>query len=127
MLLMADGGGCKVYAPSSAFFLSRTPVSMSIESKPSRNEDEYFARVDADLRKALRQKADADRAAGIAAERNKCPRDGATLEATDRSHVTIDVCPKCGGVWLDKGELEILAAGNAEHSGFVGSLLNIFK
>ncbi len=100
---------------------------MAIESKPSKNEEEYFARVDADLRKALRQKADAERAARIAAERNKCPRDGATLESTDHSQVTVDRCPKCGGVWLDKGELEILAAGNAEQSGFVGSLLNIFK
>ena len=100
---------------------------MAIESKPSKNEDEYFARLDADLRKALRQKADTERAERVAAERNKCPRDGATLEATVHSHVTVDRCPKCAGVWLDKGELEILAAGNAEHSGFIGSLLNIFK
>ena len=100
---------------------------MAIDSKPSKNEDEYFARLDAELRKELRQKADAERAARVAADRNKCPRDGATLEATNHSHVTIDRCPKCGGIWLDKGELEILEAGNSEHSGFVGSLLNIFK
>lgn len=100
---------------------------MAIESTPSRNEDEYFARLDAELRKQLREKADEERAARIAAERNKCPRDGSTLVVKTSNHVTIDQCPTCEGIWLDKGELELLAAGNAEHSGFLGSLLNLFK
>lgn len=100
---------------------------MAIEHTPSRNEDEYFARVDADLRKELRAKADAERAQRIAAERNKCPRDGATLVSRESSQVVIDQCPQCEGIWLDKGELEILAAGKTENAGFVGSLLNLFK
>ena len=100
---------------------------MATESKPSRNEEEYFARVDADLRKELRARADAERAARVAADRNKCPRDGTALVSRERNHVTIDQCPTCEGIWLDKGELEILAAGQAEHTGFIGSLLNIFK
>lgn len=35
-----------------------------------------------------------------------CPVDGATLVMTDRSGVEIDYCPKCRGVWLDRGELD---------------------
>ena len=100
---------------------------MPTDFTPSRNEDEYFARVDADLRKALRAKADADRASRVAADRNRCPRDGTPLQAVEAQHVTIDKCPTCEGIWLDKGELELLAAGNAEHAGFVGSLLRLFK
>jgi len=100
---------------------------MAIESTPSRNEDEYFARLDAELRKQLREKADEERAARVAAERNKCPRDGATLLARESNHVTIDQCPTCDGIWLDKGELELLSAGNVEQAGFVGSLLKLFK
>ncbi len=100
---------------------------MAIENTPSRNEDEYFLRLDADLRKELRAKADAERAAQVAAERNKCPRCGVQLVAKSFSHVTIDQCPQCEGIWLDKGELEILSHGQSEQSGFVGSLLNIFK
>lgn len=100
---------------------------MATESTPSRNEDEYFARVDAELRKNLRAKADADRVARIAADRNRCPRDGTSLVAKESNHVTIDQCPQCEGIWLDKGELEILAAGSAEHAGFLGSMLRIFK
>ncbi len=35
-----------------------------------------------------------------------CPIDGETLVMTDRSGVEIDYCPKCRGVWLDRGELD---------------------
>ncbi|WP_149587304.1 zf-TFIIB domain-containing protein [Tabrizicola flagellatus] len=36
----------------------------------------------------------------------RCPVDGETLVMTDRSGVEIDYCPKCRGVWLDRGELD---------------------
>lgn len=36
----------------------------------------------------------------------KCPVDGETLVMSDRSGVEIDYCPRCRGVWLDRGELD---------------------
>lgn len=36
----------------------------------------------------------------------KCPVDGEALVMADRSGVEIDYCPKCRGVWLDRGELD---------------------
>lgn len=36
----------------------------------------------------------------------KCPVDGETLVMADRSGIEIDYCPKCRGVWLDRGELD---------------------
>ena len=36
----------------------------------------------------------------------QCPVDGTMLVMTDRSGVEIDYCPKCRGVWLDRGELD---------------------
>ncbi len=36
----------------------------------------------------------------------KCPIDGSELVMTDRQGVEIDYCPKCRGVWLDRGELD---------------------
>ncbi|HML30593.1 MAG TPA: zf-TFIIB domain-containing protein [Hyphomicrobium sp.] len=36
----------------------------------------------------------------------KCPVDNETLVMTDRNGVEIDYCPKCRGVWLDRGELD---------------------
>jgi Zn-finger nucleic acid-binding protein len=32
------------------------------------------------------------------------------LDERDRSGLTVDVCPSCRGVWLDRGELEKLLA-----------------
>jgi uncharacterized protein len=36
----------------------------------------------------------------------RCPVDNETLVMADRSGVEIDYCPKCRGVWLDRGELD---------------------
>lgn len=35
-----------------------------------------------------------------------CPIDGTTLVMSDRQGVEIDYCPKCRGVWLDRGEID---------------------
>jgi len=78
--------------------------------KPSRNEDEYFAREDAELLRKQRERATAS---GIDAERKthfmKCPKDGYDLVSSQSHGVTIETCPHCGGMWLDAGELEVLA------------------
>jgi uncharacterized protein len=36
----------------------------------------------------------------------KCPRCQVDLTISDRQGVEIDFCPKCRGVWLDRGELD---------------------
>lgn len=36
----------------------------------------------------------------------QCPNDKTDLVMTDRQGVEIDYCPKCRGVWLDRGELD---------------------
>jgi Zn-finger nucleic acid-binding protein len=36
----------------------------------------------------------------------RCPVDSETLVMADRNGVEIDYCPKCRGVWLDRGELD---------------------
>lgn len=36
----------------------------------------------------------------------QCPIDGENLVMSERSGVEIDYCPKCRGVWLDRGELD---------------------
>lgn len=45
----------------------------------------------------------------------KCPIDNNDLQTIDRNGVEIDHCPKCRGVWLDRGELDkiIERAGGA--------------
>ena len=82
---------------------------MPIEEKPSRNEDEYFAKQDAELIKKKRAQLDAERAkAARSAHLNKCPRDGSDLVEKEFHNVKIDVCSECKGIWLDAGELEMI-------------------
>ncbi|MEX2188926.1 MAG: zf-TFIIB domain-containing protein [Pirellulales bacterium] len=46
----------------------------------------------------------------------KCPRCVVELRISNRQAIEIDICPKCRGVWLDRGELDkILERANATH------------
>ena len=45
----------------------------------------------------------------------KCPIDtDIDLVMTDRQGIEIDYCPRCRGVWLDRGELDKLIERSAE-------------
>lgn len=99
---------------------------MSTEEKPSRNEDEYFVRLDAELMRERRARLDEER---LKQERtshyNKCPKCGCDLREREHHGVKIDGCPECGGMWLDKGELEIIEAMDAKSAGFMSSLFRL--
>jgi uncharacterized protein len=78
--------------------------------KPSRNEDEYFAQQNAELLKRQREQADkAMREAERKSHYMKCPKDGYDLTSSEYHGVQIETCPHCGGMWLDAGELEVVA------------------
>lgn len=49
----------------------------------------------------------------------QCPTCNVELIMSDRHGVEIDYCPKCRGVWLDRGELDKIierASENSSHS-----------
>src|SRR6201991_4176480 len=46
----------------------------------------------------------------------KCPNCNETLVMTDRQGVEIDYCPKCRGVWLDRGELDKIIERSAKEA-----------
>jgi len=79
-------------------------------------EDEYFHRQDQERIAKLRQKAEAQKAKLESDHKNKdhwmrCPKCGSALrEETYGEAVLVDRCTfeDCGGIFLDKGELEIL-------------------
>lgn len=35
------------------------------------------------------------------------------LDVTFHGGIEVDICPRCRGIWLDRGELDRLAAGSA--------------
>lgn len=48
----------------------------------------------------------------------KCPIcPDVDLVMSERSGVEIDYCPKCRGVWLDRGELDKIIEKNSSHHG----------
>jgi len=82
---------------------------MSTE-KPSRNEDEYFAQQNAELLRKQRELAEkAAREAERKSHYMKCPKDGYDLAGSEHHGVQIETCPHCGGMWLDAGELDVIA------------------
>ena len=47
----------------------------------------------------------------------KCPIDDTDLAMADRQGIEVDYCPKCRGVWLDRGELDkIIERNTAEQA-----------
>jgi uncharacterized protein len=85
------------------------------------SEDSWFQRNEKQLleaAKVAREKREAERAqAEQEGERKrlrelhfmKCPKDGHDLVTTQYHGVQIENCPHCGGMWLDAGELEVVA------------------
>ena len=72
-------------------------------------EEEYFHRKNQEAIEKLRAKmkvSDEAKAAGTSSM--ACPRCDGNLKESKFEEVLIDTCDKCGGVWLDSGELEQL-------------------
>ena len=101
---------------------------MAIEEKPSRNEDEYFVRLDAELMKQRRAELDALRQTQERATHlNRCPKDGNELVERELHHVKVDICTACGGMWLDAGEMDLIreAGHTSSISRFVDDLFGV--
>ncbi|HWQ54215.1 MAG TPA: zf-TFIIB domain-containing protein [Bryobacteraceae bacterium] len=97
--------------------------------KPTQNEEEYFARQEAERKRKLA----AERESRIAAEERerqrelhhmRCPKCGSQLEEITYGNIHIDKCFSCEGVWLDKGEIDEIGKKDA---GFMGKLLGGFR
>jgi Zn-finger nucleic acid-binding protein len=48
----------------------------------------------------------AEKVASLPAGNLACPRDGAMLHQLDHQGVELDLCPQCGSLWLDRGEID---------------------
>ena len=72
-------------------------------------EEEYFRRKEQESLEKMRQKM-AEEQAALAQEskRLQCPRGDGKMTTVTFEGVEIDRCETCGGIWLDKGELEQL-------------------
>ena len=82
--------------------------------KPGRDEHDYFQQRDREkLLKAAAERSDREAAAAAEELRQahwlRCAKCGNLMETKPFRGVEIERCPDCGGVFLDRGELEKLA------------------
>jgi hypothetical protein len=71
-----------------------------LRDKERAEEDRYFAEQDRAKLKAIKEGVTEEPHLGL------CPRCGKALDEKVYLGVAIDECAACGGIWLDKGELE---------------------
>jgi hypothetical protein len=97
----------------------KDPLRAKLDERRRAEEDRYFERQN----RAAIEKLRAQKAAGTApaTPTMRCPRDGEALVERTDGGTGIDVCPKCEGIWLDKGELEKVAA--RERDSWLGRLV----
>lgn len=103
---------------------------MSDLDKPSRAEDEYFAKQELERRKKWAQ----EQAGKMAADEKqrlkdlhymKCPKCGMDLTTIEFQGISIDKCPNCNGTWFDAGEVEQLM--QPQNSGLFGKVMSVFR
>jgi len=86
-----------------------------MSEKHTNPEDEYFAQEElAKLRRQIRDKTKemaADEAARLKEVHwMRCPKCGQELTEVPFNDVKVDTCFSCGGMFLDKGEVEKIAS-----------------
>ena len=96
---------------------------------PSSNEEEYFARREAEL---LRQQRAVLMKTAAEVERKshylKCPKCGFALLTSTGHGGEIEQCPNCRGIWLDADETEAaLKGGDQERARVREALLSIVE
>ena len=91
---------------------------MSFDNK--KTEDEWFVRNEAELLKSLkreRERREKELAEALEKEEAvkqkdlhwmKCPKCGSDLVEKEHDELRIDECTLCGGIFLDRGEMEAL-------------------
>lgn len=85
-------------------------LGTKLQEKEKAEEDRYFAQRDKELLDKLkRQQAGSQEAALQQQALMRCPKCGTQLNTVKHNEVTVEECPSCQGMWLDRGELETLA------------------
>ncbi|MBN1664070.1 MAG: zf-TFIIB domain-containing protein [Deltaproteobacteria bacterium] len=97
--------------------------------KPSETEEEYFARMEYEKLKRIQEESQRKLAAEQLANAKelhymKCPKCGMNLVEIDYKKIKVDKCTACEGIWLDAGELEMVAKMD---KGGLDKLFGVFK
>ena len=97
---------------------------------PTSTEDEFFAREDAEKKRKLalavkEETAAAERERLRALHHMRCPKCGLGLQEVAFRGVDADLCFSCGGVFLDRGEIDRIA--RPDQKGIMAGLLGLLR
>ncbi len=84
-------------------------IGNKLRDAERKRESQYFARRDRELIEKLR--AARDREAKLLLRemaKMRCPRCGQRLQPGILQEISIEECPECRGMWLDRSELAAL-------------------
>lgn len=95
-------------------------MPVDLDERGKALENDYFRRKDDELIEKIRNKVLNESSVNL--ELN-CPKCDGELHESDYENIKIDICDKCGGVWLDAGELAQVVDQN-ENSGWLSRLFN---
>jgi rubrerythrin len=85
-------------------------LGTKLHQKEKAEEARYFAERDRELIEKLKQKQATTQDDTLRQEALlRCPKCGEKLTTLQHYGVTVEECPSCKGMWLDRGELEVLA------------------
>ncbi len=98
--------------------------------RPSQGEEEYFVREDAEKKRKLALQLKKDLAADEVRRLREthymhCPKCGLEMHEIRFRGLDVDVCFGCNGIFLDKGEIDVIAA--PQQKGIMAAILNWFK
>ncbi len=78
-------------------------------------EDAYFRKINQELVERLRKQGAEEIEEAIRVfTRMRCPKCGEPLREIRHQQLKVDECIGCGGIWLDKGEFELLVGPKRE-------------
>lgn len=99
-----------------------------LQEKGYSKEEEYFYKQNKELIEKRRRELDAKRKEQQQGHPHwmKCPKCGADMKEIERQGIKVDQCGQCGGIYFDRGELELLLEAK-EQKGFLGGLTSLFK
>jgi len=85
-------------------------LGAKLKEREKAEEDRYFAERDRELLEKLRQEQSSVAETELRQQAlMRCPKCGEKLVSLQHHEVTVEECPSCRGMWLDRGELETLA------------------
>lgn len=96
-------------------------MSNSWEERQKSMEEGYFIQKDRELIAKMREKISSESQNSTQTSNFDCPKCDGKLETGKFENVQIDVCNKCGGVWLDAGEMQQIT--QKDNQGWFGRLL----